>query len=161
MIYRFAQLSDLDQLVQLRVLMQLEVSELTEDHVSTQYSEQVKNYFLQAIPNRTYVSAVALDNEKMVATAGACFYEKPPSIMGGTGLVGYITNVYTMRSYRKQGIATRLMKNLTELAVELNADKLHLGATHDGAGIYKAIGYKEPSFISLELQSPYFLKSNK
>jgi GNAT superfamily N-acetyltransferase len=153
MIYRFAQLEDLDQLVELRVLMQLEVNEVSTDAVSEEYLAKVRSFFQDNIPTQKYFAAVALDGQHIIGTAGVCLYKKPPSISGGSGLVGYVTNVFTARSHRKQGIATQLMKKLIELGAEIRADKLHLGATADGAGIYKKVGFEEPRFLSLEMKS--------
>lgn len=132
--------------------MQLEVNGLSKEHANTEYLESVENYFTESLKSQKYSSAIALDGDVIVGTAGACFYEKPPSISGGTGLVGYVTNVYTRKDHRGNGIGTNLMRKLNELAQELKADKLHLGATSDGLQIYKAVGYQEPRFINLEIK---------
>lgn len=50
------------------------------------------------------------------------------------------------------GRGTQMMKELNKLAVIQKADKLHLGATKDGASIYKSVGYDEPRFVSLEIK---------
>lgn len=150
--YRFANISDIEQLIELRVLMQLEVNGFSNDQVNSEYLENVKKYFLESLKDQKYSSAIAIDKDIIIGTAGACFYNKPPSIAGGTGLVGYVTNVYTRKEYRGKGIGTNLMRKLNELAIELKADKLHLGATSDGLQIYKAVGYQEPRFVNLEIK---------
>jgi GNAT superfamily N-acetyltransferase len=150
--YKFAESSDINQLVELRVLMQIEVNEFQGEPFPDEYLEKVKCYFIESLKNQKYASAVALIGDQVVATAGVCFYEKPPSIVGGTGLVGYVTNVYTRKEHRGKGIGTCLMKKLNELAQELKADKLHLGATLDGLQIYKTVGYEEPRFVNLEIK---------
>ncbi len=113
--YRLANNADIDQLVELRVLMQLEVNGLSDEHANTEYLESVKAYFNESLKNQKYYSAIALDGDVIVGTAGACFYKKPPSISGGTGLVGYVTNVYTRKEHRGNGIGTNLMRKLNEL----------------------------------------------
>jgi ribosomal protein S18 acetylase RimI-like enzyme len=153
--FRLADLNDIDQLVELRVLMQLEVNGFSKQQVTDEYKNQVKEYFLKAITNKKYFSIVAEVKTKIIGTAGACFYEKPPSISGGTGLVGYVTNVYTNVDYRGKGIGTQMMSELNNLAIVIKADKLHLGATEDGLSIYKAVGFKEPRFVNLEMKFNY------
>ncbi len=150
--YRFANLSDIEQLVELRVLMQIEVNKYPSESCPPEYLDSVRSYFIESLENQKYASAVAFIGDKIVGTAGACFYHKPPSIAGGTGLVGYVTNVYTRNEYRGNGIGTNLMKKLNDLAQEMKADKLHLGATSDGLQIYKAVGYQEPRFVNLEIK---------
>lgn len=150
--YKLAEMNDIDQLVDLRLQMQLEANGMKLEQVSLNYKDEVRSYFLRTLPNQKYLSCVAVHHQKIIGTAGICFYEKPPSIIGGSGLVGYVTNVFVETEYRKKGIGTRLMTELNRIAVGKNADKLHLGATRDGLSIYKSVGYKVPRFVSLEIK---------
>ena len=68
--YRFANAADIDQLVELRVLMQLEVNGFSDEHASTEYLESVKNYFIESLKNQKYSSAIAVDGDVIVGTAG-------------------------------------------------------------------------------------------
>ncbi len=115
--YRLANSEDFDFLVELRILMQLEVNGLDETQATSKYRDRVSRYFQNAIAQEKYFAAVAVHEGKIVANAGVCFYEKPPSISGGFGKQGYVTNVFTRKSHRGKGIATQLMKLLNQLAV--------------------------------------------
>ncbi len=157
--YRLANLEDVDQLVRLRVAMQSEVNQLLIERLPSDYRESVTSYFRKALADHSYFSSVALIDGEIVGTAGVSFYRKPPSVKGGTGLVGYVTNVYTSPLFRGKGIARQLMKKLNETAEKLKADKLHLGATPDGLNVYKAVGYVEPRFVNLEIQYPFGVES--
>lgn len=153
--YRFATLEDIDQLVRLRTLMQFEVNHSGDKSVPDEFTQKVKNYFLKSIPQNKYYSSIAIFENQIIANAGVVFYEKPPTIYGGSGLIGYVTNVYTEEKFRGHGIGTQLMRELNTLALKLGADKLHLGATSDGLSIYKAVGYEEPRFVNLEVRTPF------
>lgn len=149
--YRLAKAEDLDSLVELRILMQIEVNNFNESEVTTKYRDRVRFYFENAINERRYFAAVAVEANRIVGNAGVCFYEKPPSISGGFGKQGYVTNVYTRKSHRGKGIATELMKKLNQLAIDQKVEKLHLGATDDGKGIYESVGYKAGKSPYLEI----------
>ncbi len=153
--YRLAVKQDIDQLVRLRGLMQLEANEFKTEDITNEFNEKVKAYFLMAIPSKKYYGFIALINNKIIGTAGVCFYERPPSLSGGTGLAGYVANVFVEKDFRKKGIGKRMMYELNLLARELKADKLHLGSTSDGLSMYKAIGYKKPRFENLEIRFPF------
>lgn len=153
--FRFATLDDIDELVRLRVLMQFEVNHTGEKTVPEEFTRKVRDYFLKTIPQNKYYSSVATFENKIIASAGVVFYEKPPTIYGGSGLIGYVTNVFTEEKFRRLGVGTQLMRELNVLALKLGADKLHLGATSDGLSIYKSVGYHEPRFVNLEVRSPF------
>jgi GNAT superfamily N-acetyltransferase len=158
--YRLATPEDVQQLVELRILMQVEVNGLTNLDVTTAYLDKVIDYFEESLGTDKYSSVIALDEKYIIAAAGVCFYKKPPSIAGGSGVVGYVTNVYTREEYRGRGIGTQLMKDLNELALKKRVDKLHLGATVDGVSIYKSVGYQEPKFVNLEIKFNKFKDSH-
>ncbi len=135
--------------------MQIEVNQAGNKSVPDEFTQKVRNYFLKSIPQNKYYSSVAIFENQIIANAGVVFYQKPPSISGGFGLIGYVTNVYTEEKFRRHGIGTQLMRELNTLALKLGADKLHLGATSDGLNIYKAVGYEQPRSVNLEVRSPF------
>ena len=122
-VFRLASPKDIVQLIDLRVFMQEEVNNITETQGSSDYREKLRSYFAQAIPAGTYSSAVAEIDGKIVAANGLVSYEKPPSLTGGIGKVGYVSNVYTHPKWRGQGIATTLMQFLIEHARQMGIDK--------------------------------------
>jgi ribosomal protein S18 acetylase RimI-like enzyme len=154
--FRIASLDDIESLIEMRILMQSEVNQIDEidEHNLIAYRQKCHQYFYEFINNKNYQCIVALKNEYIIGTAGVCFYHKPPSLVGeSTGLVGYVTNVYTDKKYRDQGIGTKMMDEVKKIAINRKADKLHLGATEDGASIYRAVGFVEPRFLTLELKT--------
>ncbi|SDB27411.1 Ribosomal protein S18 acetylase RimI [Ruminococcaceae bacterium FB2012] len=78
--------------------------------------------------------------------AGCCFLyvsERPPSPSFMTGKTGSVLNVYTRPSFRRQGIAGRLMKMLLSESERLGLDFVELKATDDGYNLYKSLGFED------------------
>ena len=141
-IFRLATLDDIAQLVELRILMQLEVHRAKESDVDSTYPEAVREYLLNSL-GRTYISAVAEVDGKLVSANGLTTYYKFPSLVGKAGKTGYVSNVYTLPEWRGRGIACELMKLIVEYAHNNDVDKLYLGATELGKGVYERVGFKD------------------
>lgn len=152
MIYRSALLTDIPQLVKLRALMQCEVNAFDPSEVTTDFISSTEEYFLNSLNNQSYYSAVAEFEGSLVAANGLVIYQRPPSLIGPSGLVGYVTNVYTLPEFRGRGIAGELMKILIQFAKNANVAKLHLGATKAGKSVYERVGFKPVKFEALELK---------
>jgi GNAT superfamily N-acetyltransferase len=69
-----------------------------------------------------------------------------------SGRAGYILNMYTIPEARRNGICTRLLKELIREAKSLGMRYLHLHASKDGEGIYKKAGFVDPEQPELKLR---------
>lgn len=150
--YRKATIDDIDQLVILRTLMQCEVNNIDPFQDFTDYKLKAHEYFQNNLKNETYISGVAVLDGKIISACGVVFYNKPPSIVSGKSIVGYVTNVFTIPEFRGMGHASQALKILIKEAQVINADKLVLGATEDGKGVYEKLGFTNPRFVNLELK---------
>jgi ribosomal protein S18 acetylase RimI-like enzyme len=108
-LYRAATEEDLPQLVDLRIRMQCEVNEIEVSKVQLDFVNEVAAYFSRSLRDQTYFSAVAECEGQLVAANGLVIYRKPPSLTGPSGIVGYVTNVYTKPEFRDRGIAGKLL----------------------------------------------------
>lgn len=149
--FRFATLSDIDQLIELRFQMQKEVHKANEIVLNQEYKNKLFHFFNKNILSKFYISAVAEVDNKIVSAIGLSTYEKPPSITGGTGLVGYITNVYTLPEFRGRGIASELMNMIVQYSKENHFDKIHLTSIDQAKKVYDKAGFKRPRYIPMEL----------
>ena len=152
LIFRQAILSDVPQLVRLRILMQTEVNSADIKNIPKNFEAIATQYFSESLKDQSYYSAVAECDGSLVSANGLVIYKKPPSFPGVSGIVGYVTNVYTMPEYRKKGISGELMKLLVEYAKAANVSGLHLGATESGKSIYENVGFRPPRHEALELK---------
>lgn len=135
--YRKASESDIDQLVELRVKQLIDEGYQQTNDIS----EHLKIYFSESFANGSLLCWVGIYEEAIVATAGLCFYQLPPSFSNPTGKVAYITNMYTDEAFRRQGIATYLVDLLLEESKKLNYTSVRLHASDDGRSIYVKAGF--------------------
>ncbi len=149
--FRFANNTDIDQLIKLRFQMQKEVHKANEIVLNQNYRNKLIHFFNKNITSKSYVSAVAEIDNKIISAIGLSTYEKPPSITGASGIVGYITNVYTLPDYRGNGIASELMRMIIQYAKENQFDKLHLTSIDSAKKVYDNAGFKRPRYIPMEL----------
>lgn len=151
-IFRAAVIEDIPELVNLRFMSMLEADGVDQNQRTAAFEKTVHDYFFECLSNQTYVGAVAEQNGHLVSNNGLILYRKPPAFKGTTGIVGYVTNVYTMPEFRKLGIASELLKILIKSAQNAGATKLHLGTTDDGRKLYEKHGFKDLTIPGLELR---------
>ncbi len=151
-LFRSATLEDVNQLVNLRFMMIGETNGIDPNQRTPEFEKLIRDYFLESLSNKNYFGSVAEVDGLLVSNNGLVLYRKPPSFKGTTGIVGYVTNVYTIPEFRNRGIANELMKLLVAYAKNAGASKIHLGTTDEGRRLYEKQGFKDVTFPTLELR---------
>jgi GNAT superfamily N-acetyltransferase len=77
--------------------------------------------------------------------------EQPGNFDVPNGRTGYILNIFTLKEFRKNGIASLLMQKLIDEGKRLKLDRLELKATQAGEPIYRQLGFVEPHDLLMEL----------
>lgn len=139
-IFRKADLKEVDKMVMARLHFLGEVNQLTEEDKKV-LQETNKKYFMESLQNGSYVCYIAVAEDNIVGTSGITFYHVPPNKKCPQGKVAYISNVFTCKEYRGRGIASKLFSLLVEEAKELGYDKLLLNATDMGRPLYEKFGF--------------------
>ena len=137
LIYRRASTEDIDQLVELRIRQLLdegysEIADIRRD---------LANYFFTNLKNGALVCWVGVADEIILATAGICFYQLPPTFSNPSGRIAYITNMYTDPIHRKRGTASLLLNKLILEAKALKYASVRLHASDLGKGVYEKAGF--------------------
>ena len=144
MIFRKAKIKDVEQLVAIRRIQLQDEGQLTDVDID----QNLRLFFEQKIKNGDLVEWVAEDDDGMIiATAAVLFMEFPPAFTNPKGNKGYITNMYTADEYRRQGIASQLMKKLEQEAKKRGVTKLVLHASEIGRKAYVKCGYSETGTV--------------
>jgi GNAT superfamily N-acetyltransferase len=100
----------------------------------------------------TFISWLALDGEKIIATSGMSFVEKPPYYSNPTGKIGLLSSMYTLKPYRRKGIANQLLDKVINEARQYGCSVVHITASDMGVYLYREYGFvKNLNFMEFDL----------
>mgnify|MGYP003292911739 FL=1 len=92
---------ELDTFIDTRI-KQLREEGATED---IDLKPALRDYYERHMADGTFVSWIALDDDKIIGTSGMSFVEKPPYFGCPNGKIGLLSSMYTSNKYRRKGIA--------------------------------------------------------
>ncbi|MEN9522066.1 MAG: hypothetical protein RL065_443 [Bacteroidota bacterium] len=144
----------LEMLISSRVAFMTEFWGEQTNEAEEKLKMELKSFFEREIPLQTYVSWIALDDEKLVGVGGMKIYQMPGSFRVPNGMIGYILNMHTIESHRKRGIASEIVNRLVESGKELGVGLFDLHASKMGEPVYINAGFKkhdEPSYRKIIL----------
>jgi GNAT superfamily N-acetyltransferase len=105
-------------------------------------STEMGRWLQHAIPSQTYRAWMAVsDTGEVAAGGGLIVIPWPPGPMSMDPRCGFIFNVYTRPSHRKQGLARRLMDAMHESCRAEGIERVVLNASVFGKSVYEAMGY--------------------
>lgn len=99
------------------------------------------DYYNRHMADGTFVSWLAFDRDKMIATSGMSFVEKPPYFGCPNGKIGLLSSMYTSREYRRKGIAKELLARVVNEAKEYGCGCVQITASDMGALLYTDFGF--------------------
>lgn len=111
--------------------------------------KELTGFFTELFEQDRIYQIFAMDGDKEVATGAVIFYAYPPSHVNRSGLVAYISNMFTTPEYRKQGLGSRIIAMLEEEAKRRGVLSAKLGATPMGKSLYEHAGYHEDELVNL------------
>lgn len=147
--YRKLTADDLDTFIQMRI------RQLREEGAQEDFDlvPALKDYYDRHMADGTFVSWLALDEEKIIGTSGMSFVEKPPYYGCPTGRIGLLSSMYTDPEYRRQGIAKELLTRVVEEAKAYGCGTVQITASDMGVLLYTNFGFvKNGNFMQYKLQ---------
>lgn len=137
--FRKATIDDVETLVKLRKKQLLDEGSCTPKDLD----QELVDYFSYGLLSNTFISWLAVENNIVIATSGVCFYRIPPSYSNPTGKVAYITNMFTLPSHRRKGIASALLEKIVCEARLAGYSIAMLHASSDGKHLYPKFGFMD------------------
>ena len=134
----------------LPVFISLRIRQLTEEGAreDADLRPALTDYYLRHLADGTFVSWLALDEERIVGTC----VEKPPYFSCPTGRIGLLSSMYTEPAYRRRGIARELLSRVVEEARKHGCGAVQITASDMGVRLYTAFGFeKNENFMQYRL----------
>ena len=146
--YKKLTVNDLDVFIKMRI-NQLREEGAKED---IDLEPALKDYYLRHLSDGTFVSWLALDNDRIIGTSGMSIVEKPPYFGCPSGKIGLLSNMFTDPSYRRKGIAKTLLSKVIDEAKTQGCGTVQITASDMGVLLYSDFGFeKNENFMQFKL----------
>jgi GNAT superfamily N-acetyltransferase len=146
--YRRLTAKELDIFIEMRI-NQLREEGATED---IDLRPALKDYYDRHMKEGTFVSWLALDENKIIGTSGMSFVEKPPYFGCPSGKMGLLSSMFTAQDYRRKGIAKELLSRVVEEARQYGCGTVQITASDMGVLLYTNFGFvKNGNFMQYKL----------
>lgn len=146
--YRLLNENDLDLFINMRI-NQLREEGAKED---IDLTPALYDYYTRHLADDTFVSWLAVDNGKIIATSGMSIVEKPPYFGCPTGRIGLLSSMFTDKDYRRMGIAKVLLARVVNEAKLRGCGTVQITASDMGVLLYTDFGFvKNGNFMQYKL----------
>lgn len=148
LIYRKLTEKDLDTFIEMRI-NQLREEGAKED---IDLRPALNDYYTRHMSDGTFLSWLAVDNDKIIGTSGMSIVEKPPYFGCPSGKIGLLSSMFTDKNYRRQGIAKELLSRVVNEAKECGCGTVQITASDMGVLLYTDFGFtKNNNFMQYKL----------
>ena len=127
----------------LAIFIEMRITQLREEGAKDDVDLRpaLNDYYKRHLKDDTFVSWLALDDEKIVGTSGMSFVEKPPYFGCPSGKIGLLSSMYTDPGYRRRGIAKNLLTKVMDDARKYGCGAIQITASDMGVKLYTACGF--------------------
>ncbi|MER2081589.1 MAG: GNAT family N-acetyltransferase [Ruminococcus sp.] len=150
MIITFRKLNEND----LDVFIKMRINQLCEEGAKEDINLEpaLRDYYLRHLSDGTFVSWLALDNDRIIGTSGMSIVEKPPYFGCPSGKIGLLSSMFTDPSYRRKGIAKTLLSKVIDEAKTQGCGTVQITASNMGVLLYSDYGFeKNENFMQFKL----------
>ena len=137
---RKANLEDIELLIKNR----MEFICLLSGDYPENFESATREYMAAHMKNETLLCYIAIESGEILSSAMMSVYDTLPTMKSPGGRHGYLYNVYTKESYRRQGLSTKVLSAIFAEAEQLGVDKVVLDYTDDGLKLYETLGFQRP-----------------
>lgn len=139
---------------ELEVFIDMRINQLREEGAKEDIDLKpaLRDYYNRHMADGTFISWLAVDEDKIVGTSGMSFVEKPPYFGCSNGKIGLLSSMFTSKEYRRQGIARELLSRVVNEAKEYGCGTVQITASDMGVLLYTDFGFvKNGNFMQYKL----------
>ena len=128
---------------ELDIFIEMRISQLREEGAEEDIDLRpaLRDYYNRHMADGTFVSWLAVDEDRIIGTSGMSFVEKPPYFGCPSGKMGLLSSMYTHPNYRRMGIAKELLHKVVEEARQYGCGTIQITASDMGVKLYTAYGF--------------------
>ena len=138
----------------LEVFIKMRINQLREEGAKEDINLEaaLKDYYLRHLSDGTFISWLALDNDRIIGTSGMSIVEKPPYFGCPSGKIGLLSSMFTDPNYRRKGIAKILLSKVIDEAKTQGCGTVQITASNMGVLLYSDYGFeKNENFMQFKL----------
>ncbi len=139
---RKAEARDIESVVHMRLLFLHEFDRSGNEDEAASLEASTREYVSTKLPTGEFSAWLVEAEGRPVGVGGLILWQRPPTLRNPSGLDGYVVNVYTLKEWRGQGIASALMEEIIRYATERGAMRVRLHTTDAGMPLYRKLGFE-------------------
>lgn len=139
---------------ELDVFIKMRINQLREEGAKEDIDLEpaLKDYYQRHMADGTFISWIAVDDERIIGTSGMSIVEKPPYFSCPSGKIGLLSSMFTDKEYRRKGIAKKLLSMVINEAREQGCGTVQITASDMGVLLYSDFGFtKNNNFMQYKL----------
>ena len=127
----------------LDIFIEMRINQLREEGAKEDIDLKpaLRDYYIRHMKDGTFVSWIAVDDEKIIGTSGMSFVEKLPYFGCPSGKMGLLSSMFTNADYRRMGIAKELLHRVVKEAQNYGCGTIQITASDMGVKLYTAYGF--------------------
>ena len=131
--------ADIESIVNMRIRM---LAETTDDPMPNGLDRQIRRFVRRHMEDGTCMGVLAEKDGRVIADAVIYIFETMPDEINMVGRTAMLYNVYTIPEFRDQGIMTKMLPVVIDLAREAGALELKMNAAPKAIPLYERMGFR-------------------